>query len=119
VASVLAVMAVVGTTAWWSTMIWRPPRNARPTLVATSQTPREVAQAPQPSPGIDARDLLDPVWQARDEAACTMVFMAQRHEARLGKEETKNQYERVIALFPESHWAQVARQETQRLEKQN
>jgi hypothetical protein len=51
----------------------------------------------------------------RDDAACTMVVIARRRARILGTAEAAEVYQRTIDLFPDTHWAIIARNELENL----
>ena len=75
--------------------------------------------APPPPPGPstqvapvpEASLAIDPVADARDDAALTMVVIARRRARTLGPDDAAAAYRRTIELFPETHWAAIARTE--------
>jgi hypothetical protein len=106
-------MIVIAVAGIWSAGMrsqYRAPRQ----IDASQKPPKH--EAP-PATHLAEMDLLDPLWQARDEAAGTMVFMAERRAPRVGDAETQKEYERVVAMFPESHWADVARKRTLKMKE--
>jgi hypothetical protein len=66
---------------------------------------KQIASVAQPA------YVIDPMADARDDAACTMVFIARRRARNVGAEEAAAVYRRTFELFPETHWAAIARRE--------
>jgi hypothetical protein len=64
-----------------------------------------------PSPAPTTFERSSRIATAREDAAGTIVVMAQRRKELQDQSEAAELYQRAIKLFPESHWAGIARVE--------
>jgi hypothetical protein len=102
-------------------------------LTLSSNQPQKILVSTRPAPGVIAAMLgsttanrlpadpspaitlasyaMDPVADARNDTACTMVMIARRRVRNLGPEDAVGAYQRIIELFPDTYWATVARAE--------
>jgi hypothetical protein len=91
-------------------LVSQSPRAPKPGLVNNIPSPppatsNQLAAVPEASLAID------PVADLRDDAALTMVVIARRRARTLGPQDAAEVYQRTIALYPDTHWAAIARTE--------
>ena len=94
--------------------MWGMPRREAPIVM---QPRKESVREKTPGAVAAAISLeVDPVADARNEAADTMVIMARHRATTAGPRKAIDLYQRVIALFPESRGAVIARAELAKLQ---